>query len=351
MRLSFRSAAAGAAALSLALTACSSDGSPASSTASGTAGTPVTVVLDWTPNTNHTGIYVAKAKGYFTAQGLDVTIVEPPEDGAEALVGAGKAQFGVSYQENVTQARAQDVPVVSVAAVVAHNTSGFASNADRGLTRPKDYDGHTYGGWGSPIEGAILDTVVSKDGGDPSTIKNVNIGTTSGIQALQQGSIDLIWTYEAWDVKQAELAGQDLSFQRLTDIDPDLDWYTPVFISNEDTIATNPELVQKFVNAVTQGYQDAIIDPAGASDILIAAAPDLDPDLVRASQEYLAAEYQSDSPQWGYQKDSIWKGFTSWLEENKVIDAGFDWESAYTNQFVDAVPADLLATGTPSAKG
>ena len=87
----------------------------------------ITVMLDWVPNTNHTGLYVAKDKGYFKEQGLEVEIIQPSEGGTSQLVATGKAQFGVSYQEDVTMARANGIPVVSIAAVIQHNTSGFAS--------------------------------------------------------------------------------------------------------------------------------------------------------------------------------------------------------------------------------
>ena len=99
----------------------------------------VTVVLDWTPNTNHTGLYVAKDQGYFEKEGLDVEIIMPGEAGADQLVASGKADFGVSYQESITQARIQDVPIVSIAAVIQHNTSGFASPVEKNIVTPKDF--------------------------------------------------------------------------------------------------------------------------------------------------------------------------------------------------------------------
>lgn len=320
-----------------ALAACGSSDAGAGATAADGADdlTPVTFVLDWTPNTNHTGIYVAQEKGWFADRGIDLEIVQPPEDGAEALVASGAAQLGVSYQENVTQARGQDVPVVSVAAVVAHNTSGFASPVDRGIERPADYAGHVYGGWGSPIEGAILSALVEQDGGDPDAVTNVDIGTSSVIQSFQR-DIDLGWVFEGWDVPLAEEQGLDLNVQLVRDYDEALDWYTPVLISSEDTIAEDPELVQAFVDAATEGYEFAIENPDEAAQILLDAVPDLDEQQVRASQEYLAAEYQSDSPVWGYQRPEVWEGFSGWLEENGIIEPGFDYDAAYTNQFVEA---------------
>ncbi len=300
----------------------------------GDALTPVTFVLDWTPNTNHTGIYVAQEKGWFADHGIDLTIVQPPEDGAESLVASGSAQFGVSYQENVTQAREQDVPVVSIAAVLAHNTSGFASPVDRGITRPKDYEGHVYGGWGSPIEGGILDALVDADGGDSSKVTNIDIGTTSVIEAFAH-DIDLGWVYEGWDVPLAKEQGVDLNVQLVRDYDDALDWYTPVLITNEDLIADDPDLVQAFVDAATEGFQYAIDNPDDAAQILLDAVPDLDTTQVTESQQYLAEQYQADSPEWGYQRDEVWRDFSAWLADHDIIADGFDYAAAYTNQFVE----------------
>jgi ABC-type nitrate/sulfonate/bicarbonate transport system substrate-binding protein len=99
----------------------------------------ITVVLDWTPNTNHTGIYVALANGYFEEAGLNVQVVQPPEDGAVALVASGKAQFGVSFQDSLAPAFAGDspMPVTAVAALIQHNTSGIVSRAGEGMDTPR----------------------------------------------------------------------------------------------------------------------------------------------------------------------------------------------------------------------
>lgn len=115
--------------LLLLTTACSNNNDSANSKKKGLK--HVTVVLDWTPNTNHTGLYVAKEKGYFKDEGLDVDIIQPGEAGADQLVAAGKAQFGISAQESITEARIQGVPIVSIAAIIQHNTSGFASPKEK----------------------------------------------------------------------------------------------------------------------------------------------------------------------------------------------------------------------------
>ena len=114
--------------------------------------TKITFVLDWTPNTNHTGLYVAQEKGYFDEAGLDVNIIQPPEDGAEMLVGNNNAQFGVSFQDSMLPAvwGENKMPIEAVAALVQHNTSGIISLKGKGMDRPKGMEGKKYATWDLP---------------------------------------------------------------------------------------------------------------------------------------------------------------------------------------------------------
>ncbi|EGT2229008.1 TPA: ABC transporter substrate-binding protein, partial [Clostridioides difficile] len=108
------------------ITGCSSNNNKDKNNDKDTSSKKVTMVLDWTPNTNHTGLFVALDKGYYKEEGLDVEIVQPPESGAETLVATGKADFGISYQEQVTYAKTSEdpLPIKAVATVIQHNTSG-----------------------------------------------------------------------------------------------------------------------------------------------------------------------------------------------------------------------------------
>ena len=115
--------------------------------------TAITVCLDWTPNTNHTGMFVALEKGYYEEAGLDVTIVQPPEDGATQACSAGQAQFAVDCQDILAAAFTSDTPldVTAVAALLQHNTSGIMSLKGQGMDKPSGLSGKTYLTWDSPI--------------------------------------------------------------------------------------------------------------------------------------------------------------------------------------------------------
>ncbi len=292
----------------------------------------VTVMLDWTPNTNHTGLYVALDKGYYKNEGLDVQIVQPGEGITLQLVGSGKSEFGISYQEDVTTARAKNIPVVSIGAVIQHNTSGFASLKKDNIKSPRDFMGKCYGDWGSPTATEIIRALMDKD---KANFKSVTIisGITEFFHSIGKDA-DFEWIFYGWDGIEAKRRGMDINIIMLKDLDPIFDYYTPVIVTNETLITSNAILVKKFMNATAKGYDFAIQNPDAASDILIKNAPELDPQLVKLSQEYLSKEYQADAKQWGFQKLNVWKDYAQWMYNHRLISEMIDVKKAYTNEFL-----------------
>ncbi|KHE68172.1 ABC transporter substrate-binding protein [Halobacillus sp. BBL2006] len=316
------------------LGACSSEDEESSEAKAGQSETKdIKLVLDWTPNTNHTGLYVAQAEGYFKAEGLNVEIMMPGEAGADQLVASGKADFGISAQETLTEARVQDIPVVSIGAIIQHNTSGFASPKDKNITSPADYEGKTYGGWGAPVEKAVLSSLMQKENADVENVEIVNMGNSDFFTAVER-DIDFAWIYYGWTGVEAELRGQELNMQYLTDYSDKLDYYTPVLTTNEKMIQNDPETVKAFMAAVSKGYEYAIDQPEKAADILIEAVPDLDPGLVKASQKWLSPKYQDDAEQWGTQDVTVWKNYSDWMYSHDLLDNELDAEKAFTNEFL-----------------
>ena len=183
--------------LALSLAGCGSKTNP--SPAEDTDLTKITFVLDWTPNTNHTGLYVAAQKGYFKDVGLEVEIVQPPEGGAEVLVASGKAQFGVSFQDTMAPSLAGEnaLPIQAVAAILQHNTSGIISRKGEGMDVPKGLEGKRYATWESPIELASLKNLVEGDGGDFSKVELIPNTVTDEVSALKTNAVDAIWIL--WD--------------------------------------------------------------------------------------------------------------------------------------------------------
>ena len=298
--------------------------------------TKITFVLDWTPNTNHTGVYVAQELGYFEEEGLEVEVVQPPDDGAETMVGSGQAQFGVSFQDSMLPAVAGDgaMPITAVAALVQHNTSGIISLKGKGMDTPKGMEGKKYATWDLPIEKATLKQVVEADGGDFSKVELIPSTVTDEVSALQSGTVDAIWIFYGWAGVATEVAGLETDYFAFKDIDPVFDYYTPVIIGNTDWMKANPDAAKAFLSALKKGYEFAIDDPDAAADILLKYAPELDETLVKASQKYLSKEYKAEVKQWGYMDPARWNAFYNWINENSLFDSEIPENTGFTNEYL-----------------
>lgn len=282
----------------------------------------VTFALDWTPNTNHTGLYVARERGYYKDAGIDLEIVQGPEDGADALVASGDAQFGVSFQDTMASyvSGKDQLPVTAVASIIQHNTSGIISMKDKGITSPAKMCGHTYATWEMPIEQGVIQRCVENDGGDFSQVKMVPSTVTDEVTALKEDQVDSIWIYWAWAGEKCKLAKLDTNYFAFADIEPVFDFYTPVIIANNDFIKSDEATVKAFVDATRKGYKDCIEDPDVAAEILLKAAPELESELVHASQNYLAEQYQADAEDWGVIDPKRWDAFFEWVSDQGFAD-------------------------------
>ncbi len=295
----------------------------------------VTLMLDWVPNTNHTGLYVAQAKGYFATEGLNVEIVQPGEVYAEQAVASGAADFGVSFQEQVTLAMADDVPLVSIAAILQHNTSGFASRGELHVQSPADWEGLRYGSFGSPFETPTLRGLMACAGGDAAKLEILETGFTDPLALLQQEQIDLAWIFYGWQGIQAEQQGIDLDIVRMDGFfDCIPDYYTPILVTSRSMLSQRPDVVRAFLRAASRGYGDAASDPEMASGILLAAAPELDAALVRASQAWISPRYQAEAPRWGEQSPATWQAYADWMTQNEILSGDVDISRAFSNEYL-----------------
>lgn len=322
---------AGAGVALLALSACT-----ASPGVDPDAPVPVTVVLDWTPNTNHSGLYLAQANGWFADAGLDVEILEPGETSGLQLLATGHADFAYSVAESLVPAREQGVEAVSVAAVIESNTSSLIYERSSGITRPRDLAGKVYGSYGSRLEMALIGSLVACDGGDPDAVRTAPLASDDFRIGLSQGQFDVAWVFDAWDtIRLRDLDGMDvgtLAFADHTDCIPN--WYTPLVATIAATLDDDPETVRAFVGALARGYEAAMTDPSAAVAALMAAAPELDERLVELSADYLATRYAADPAQWGVQDAETWAGFVGFLEREELIEPGFDTDAAWTNDYL-----------------
>ncbi|MDI9916300.1 ABC transporter substrate-binding protein [Rhodococcus sp. IEGM 1379] len=301
--------------------------------------------LDWTPNTNHTGLYVAIQEGYFADAGLDVSILPYNNTSPDTLVDAGNAEFGISTQSQATFAHAAGAETTAVIAPLQHRATGIGVKADRtDITRPRDLDGKIYAGFGDPGEVETLQQVIRNDGGT-GNFTTVALGT-SAYEAVYSGKADFTVSYFAWEGLEAERNGTPMRYFQYTDYGfPDA--YSIVINGNQKWLKDHPDEAAKFVQAVQRGYQTAADDPDRAAQDLIDANPGAftDEDLVRDSQRMLAADFMKDADGVvGRQNLETWSGYSGFLFDNGLL-AGPDgkkltqepsWSEYFTNEYLAA---------------
>lgn len=300
----------------------------------------VTLCLDWTPNTNHTGFYVALQKGYYKDAGLNVSIVQPPENGATEACSAGQAQFAIDAQDTIASAFTSATPmqVTAVAALLQHNTSCVMSKKGAGIDRPKGLEGKTYLTWDSPIELAMLENVVKADGGDWSKVKRIPNTVTDEAQDVKQNPDHAIWVFDGWGGINAQVNNVEVDRFFFKDLNPTFDYYTPILIANNDLIKNDPETVKAFLSATKKGYEYAIENPDEAAQILIdgddTGSLKGSEELVKASQKYMVDQYIADAPKWGYIDPARWNAFYNWLGEEKIVEEKIPENTGFTNDYL-----------------
>ncbi|GHD24304.1 ABC transporter substrate-binding protein [Tianweitania populi] len=249
--------------------------------------TKVRVALDWTPNTNHIGLYVAREKGFYAQAGLDVEILPYGDTSAGALISNGVADFGVSGAIGFFTQRAAGADLKAVYAVVQTETGRLVFNDDRqDIQRPRDLDGKTYGGFGSNWENALISTIIRNDGGK-GTFETVTLGT-SAYEALANGAVDFTLEVYTWEGVKAELEGRKQRAFRYADFGVP-DQHTTFLASSDATLKAKPEAAKAFVQATQRGYAFAVENSEEAAAILVEANKDMltDPALITASLKAL----------------------------------------------------------------
>ena len=248
---------------------------------------PVTIALDWTPNTNHIGLFVAEAKGFYEQAGLGVEILPYTDTSAGTLVANHVANFGVLGSIGLFMQRTAGADLVATYALVQTETGRLVFNADRqDIQSPRDLDGKIYGGFGSAWENALINTIIRHDGG-AGDFETVTLGT-SAYEALANGAVDFTLEVYTWEGVKAERDGPAQRAFRYADFGVP-DQHTNFIGTSGAYLAEHPETAKAFIAASQRGYEYAVAHPDEAADILVAANSDglLDRDFVRASLQAL----------------------------------------------------------------
>ena len=305
----------------------------------------VRFAMDWTPNTNHTGIYVALDKGWYRDANIDLEIL-PYSDAntPDLLVANGQAEFGISFAESVVLDKVENLPVKSVAAILQTNTSALVTLKSSGLDSVAKLNGKRYAGFGTPYEEPIIKTMLKNDGVADPTYDSITTNLF-GYTAVVAEQADFVWIYMGWEGIQAEMEGVELNTFMLNDHGVP-DYYTPVIIANETFLKDHGDVAKRFLAATARGYEFGVTNPTEAADSLVRAAPAgtfSDSELPRRSQQYLAPFFKGDQAKWGTQTLQMWTEFPTFLANTGLLKANdgrvvkpedLKFEEMFTNDYL-----------------
>ncbi|MHB0869854.1 MAG: ABC transporter substrate-binding protein [Chloroflexota bacterium] len=296
--------------------------------------TKLSVALDWYPNSNHAGLYMAQANGYYQEEGLEVELYVPsnPEDVLK-LVGSGKDSFGISYQSDVLLATTEDIPVRAVAALVQHPLNSVMTLKASNITRPKQLEGKKVGYPGIPGHEALLRTMMEKDGGSIDKVELVNVGFEL-VQPLIAKKVDAAlgayWTHETI---LAEMEGHPVDVMRVEAWGVP-DFYELMLVTNEKMAREQPDAVRGFLRATARGYADAARDPEEALDQLVKNNPETNRTMEEKAIQLLRPLWTEGVPAFGWQTRERWQGYADWMRQMKLLTKEVKAESVFTTEFL-----------------
>jgi NitT/TauT family transport system substrate-binding protein len=285
----------------------------------------VTVALDWTPNTNHAGFYLAREAGHYEAASVDVSFVSPATDDYETTpakrVAGGDADLAVAPSESAISYHTHPSypSLTAVAAVCQRDTSAIAVLASSDVERPRDLDGRTYASYDARFEDDIVRQLIRNDGGEGDV--NVVTPPKLGIpNTIVDGSADATWVFEPWEGLLAERAGHALRTFGLDEYDVPYG-YTPVLLAHPDALTDPGGTLAAFLDATARGYREAAAEPERAADALHGqTGPNLDDrEFLVESARRLSDAFLTDLGSWGEMDHERWTTFVDWLAENEIL--------------------------------
>jgi putative hydroxymethylpyrimidine transport system substrate-binding protein len=234
-----------------------------------------TLVLDFTPNAVHSGIYAAKREGYYDDEGVDLTIRQPGEStDAPKLLAAGRADFAILDIHDLGIARERGIEIVGTMPLVQRPLAAVIARGDRSIATPRELEGRTVGVTGLPSDEAVVDSEVSADAGDPAQVKRVTIGFNA-ISALAAGKVDAATGF--WNAEAVALRRQGVPIRVFKVNEYGAPPYPELVLATaRKTVEDDPGLVRSVLAATTHGYELTVEHPDQALDDLLAEVPSLD---------------------------------------------------------------------------
>ena len=294
----------------------------------------IKLALDWYPNANHIGLYIAQEKGYFQEEGLAVEIYTPSDPSTVLqTVASGSDNFGINYQPDVLIARGEGVPVVSILGMVQHPLNSMMTLKSSPFRTPGGLKGKKVGYPGIPWNVDALSTMLKSDGlSGVEDVELVNVGWELGSSLIAQKVDAIIGAYFTHESIALENQGHPVNVLRMEEWGVP-DYYELVMVTSEEYLKSKPKVVEKFTRAVSRGYSDAIKDPAAGIEILKKYEPEIDVDIDKPGSLLLQLLWQDENGKFGRQTKDKWVAFADWMKGKAILPENVDPEDAYTDEY------------------
>ncbi|NBC09114.1 MAG: ABC transporter substrate-binding protein [Bacteroidetes bacterium] len=301
--------------------------------------TALTIALDWTPNTNHTGFFVAQALGYYNDLGLNVRIVDPSIDNYETTpakkLDLGEVDFAIAPTESAISlnTKANKAEAVAIAALLQEDVSAIAVLDNSGIDRPADLDGRTYASYGARYEDKIVQRMIQNDGGKGEL--HIDYPEKLGIwNTLLENKADATWIFQNWEGVEAETQGIQLRYFKMSDYDIPYG-YSPVLLAMQDRIRAREAAYRAFLQATKRGFLYAQQDPEDAVRLLAPFVPDRDREQINLLRAQLYTnEHYGDKENWGKMAPERVQAFTDWLRQQKIEEDLEDVSAVFSNDLL-----------------
>jgi ABC-type nitrate/sulfonate/bicarbonate transport system substrate-binding protein len=287
----------------------------------------INVTLDWFPNTNHTGMFVAIEKNYYKNEGLDVEI----SGKVHGVMTTEGADIVVSPQPTLNLGMSGTEKITGVAVLQQRCDSGILSLKEAGITRPRELTGKRLTHWDQEWFHKIVGKAVNDDGGDYGKI-NLILKDVGDIVGTLGAEADATWIYKNWEYFEMKHAGKDVNYFAFADFGELYNFCAPAVTAKHYLIDDDPEALKSFLGATERGYIDAAGDPEEGAALLSKHMGGWDKKLILDSQKYASTLYLEDNGHWGHIRPERWNTLADWMVEEKLIAERGTRE--FTNEFL-----------------
>lgn len=289
----------------------------------------IDVILDWFPNTNHTGFLIALKKGYFKDKGLDVQI----SGEVHGVIDPSVADIVVAPQISFLDKISSGEELTVIATLTQKNDSGIISLKESGITSPKMLEGKRLTHWDMEWFHEVIGKAVEMDGGDYDKVDLIPMDV-GDIQSTLENITDATWVYENWENQELLEAGKEINYFNLADIDPLFDFPAPCIGAKHRLLEDHPQAVRDFLECLNRGYKEASQDPKESILFVKEYIPDVSEALLIRSQKHLADILLDETGHWGTIRPERWNTMADWMLEKGLYDKRRSTE--FTNEFLPA---------------